>query len=153
MSITPPFIYLNNKLITQHKLNPNDVKRFLAQVLTLKSGIFKAYALPITDIETDWLSAKVNKMYYPYRSGDVYIIQPPNQSYGLKSKDRVAHGSPWQYDSYVPLLFAHPSFKPQRIFRPTYTTDIAPTLSALLIIKYPSAAIGQPLPEVMQAFN
>ncbi|ARM35078.1 alkaline phosphatase family protein [Legionella longbeachae] len=153
MSIAPPYIYLNNKLIAQHKLNPNDVKNFLAQTLTLKPGIFKAYALPVSNIEKDWLSAKVNKMYYPYRSGDVYIVQPPNQSYGLKSKDRVAHGSPWQYDSYVPLLFVHPSFKPQRIFRPTYTTDIAPTLSALLMIKYPSAAVGQPLPEVTQAFN
>ena len=77
----------------------------------------------------------------------------PTNRMALKSIDRVAHGSPWQYDSYVPLLFAHPDFKAQRIFRPVYTTDIAPTLSALLMIKNPSAAVGQPLHEVVQAFN
>ncbi|HHT0592239.1 TPA: alkaline phosphatase family protein [Legionella anisa] len=153
MSITPPYIYLNHQVINQHKLKLNEVKDYLAHALTRQPGIFKAYALPITDIEKDWLSAKVNKMYYPDRSGDIYLIQPPNQSYGTKSKDRVAHGSPWQYDSYVPLLFVHPEFKAQRIFRPTYTPDIAPTLSAVLMIKNPSAAVGQPLQEVVQAFN
>ncbi|WP_454783197.1 alkaline phosphatase family protein [Legionella sp. WA2022007384] len=153
MSITPPYIYLNHKVINQHKIKLNEVKRYLARALTLQPGVFKAYALPITDIENDWLSAKVNKMYFPDRSGDLYLIQPPNQSYGTKGNDRVAHGSPWQYDSYVPLLFVHPDFKAQRIFRPTYTTDIAATLSAILMIKNPSGTVGNPLLEVVSAFN
>ncbi|STY28899.1 alkaline phosphatase [Legionella wadsworthii] len=153
MSITPPYIYLNHQIINQHQLKLNNVAQYLAQELTLQSGIFKAYALPVTDIQEDWLSNKVNKMYYPNRSGDIYVIQPPNQSYGNKSEDRVAHGSPWQYDSYVPLLFAHPAFKSQRIFTPTSTTDIAATLAAVLMIKEPSAAVGKPLQEVVQNFN
>ncbi|MBI2786697.1 MAG: alkaline phosphatase family protein [Legionella longbeachae] len=153
MSITPPFIYLNHQVIHQQKCKLDEVKHSLAQALTLKPGVFKAYALPITHIEKDWLSSKVNKMYYPYRSGDIYLIQPPNQSNSAASKDRVAHGSPWQYDSYVPLLFTHPNFNAQRIFRPVYTTDIASTLSALLMIKTPSASVGQPLNEVIEVFN
>jgi predicted AlkP superfamily pyrophosphatase or phosphodiesterase len=153
MSVVPPFIYLNHQVIDQHKLQLNEVKHYLAQALTMQPGVFKAYALPISHTEKNWLSAKVNKMYFPYRSGDIYLIQPPNQSYGMKNIDRVAHGSPWQYDSYVPLLFAHPDFKAQRIFRKTYTTDIASTLSALLMIKAPSAAVGEPLNEVVQSFH
>lgn len=151
MSITLPYIYLNHKIISQHKVNLDEVSHHLAQALTLQPGIFKAYALPVTQIEKDWLSAKVNKMSYPYRTGDVYIVQPPNQSNGAKNMYRVTHGSPWNYDSYVPLLFVHPNFKAQRISRPVYTTDIAPTLSALLMIKSPSAAVGQPLEEVLSA--
>ncbi|WP_454785924.1 alkaline phosphatase family protein [Legionella sp. WA2024007413] len=153
MSVTPPYIYLNHKVISQHKIKLSEVKRYLARALTLQPGIFKAYALPLTDSEKDWLSAKVDKMYFPDRSGDLYLVQPPNQSNGTKGIDRVAHGSPWQYDSYVPLLFVHPDFKPQRIFRSTYTTDIAPTLSAILMIKNPSGAVGHPLLEVVSAFN
>lgn len=149
MSITPPYIYLDHKIIHQHKLNPHDVSHHLAHALTLKPGIFKAYPLPITATEKDWLSAKVDRMYYPYRTGDIYIVQPPNQSNGAKDMYRISHGSPWNYDSYVPLLFVNPSFKAQRISRPVYTTDIAPTLSALLMIKSPSAAVGQPLKEVL----
>ncbi|CAM4437437.1 MAG: Alkaline phosphatase PafA [Legionella sp.] len=153
MSVMPPYIYLNHHVIKKHHLSPRKVSNYLAQQLTLKPRIFKAYSLPVTQIEKDWLSAKVNKMYFPDRSGDVYIVQPPNQSNGAKGIYRVSHGSPWNYDSYVPLLFVHPSFKAQRIFRKVYTTDIATTLSSLLMIKAPSAAVGQPLEEVLGAFN
>lgn len=151
MSITPPYVYLDHQLISQHKLSPKAVSHYLAQSLTLYPGIFKAFTLPVTQVEKDWLSSKVNKMYYPYRTGDVYIVQPPNQSNGAKNISRVTHGSPWNYDSYVPLLFVHPNFKAQLISRPVYTTDIAATLSAVLMIKLPSATVGQPLKEVMKA--
>lgn len=153
MSIMPPYVYLDHTLIRKHHLNPQKVSHYLAQVLTLKPGVFKAYTLPVTQIEKDWLSAKVTKMYYPYRAGDIYIVQPPNQSNGAKDYYRITHGSPWNYDSYVPLLFVHPDFKEKRIARPVHTTDIASTLASLLMIKSPSATVGKPLDEVLELLN
>lgn len=153
MSITPPYVYLDHQILNEHKLDISNVSRFVANTLNHQPGVFKAFVLPITNTEKDWLSAKVDRMAYPYRSGDVYIVQPPYQSNGAKNENRVAHGSPWQYDSYVPLLFANPGFKPKLVTRPVYTTDIAATLSALLLIKSPSASVGQPLSEVLSAFN
>ncbi|TAL60434.1 MAG: alkaline phosphatase family protein [Legionella sp.] len=153
MSLNPPFIYLDQEIIKEHNLTQANVSRFLADALTSQPGIFKAYALPITYIEKDWLSAKVDRMSYPYRAGDIYIVQPPYQSYGAKNENRVAHGSPWQYDSYVPLLFVHPDFKPQLINRPVFIVDIAITLANLLNIKAPSGAVGEPLMEVLDAYQ
>lgn len=153
MSVTPPYVYLNHQIISDHHLDLAQVSEYLAQNLNQLPGVFKAYALPIINVEKDWISAKVDRMAYPYRSGDVYIVQPPYQSQGAKSDSRVTHGSPWQYDSYVPLLFVNPNFKPKQISRQVYTTDIAPTLSALLMIKSPSASVGQPLSEVLTAFD
>lgn len=153
MSITPPYVYLNHQIINEHKLNLAEVSNTVVDTLNHHAGVFKAFALPMTNTEKDWLSAKVDKMAYPYRAGDVYLVQPPYQSYGLIKEDRVAHGSPWQYDSYVPMLFVNPGFKAKRIARPVYTTDIAATLSSLLLIKAPSATVGKPLPEVLSAFN
>lgn len=154
LSITLPFVYLDHQLIQDHHLKLNAVSRILVHAFAKQPGIFKAYALPLDASEKDWLSVKVKKMDYPNRSGDIYLVPPPNQSKGAaKSPDRVTHGSPWQYDSFVPLLFAHPNFKTQRIYRATSTTDIASTLSAVLAIKTPSAAVGQPLEEVMREFN
>jgi arylsulfatase A-like enzyme len=63
------------------------------------------------------------------------------------------HGSPWNYDSYVPLLFVNPNFKPTRITRLAYTTDIAPTLTSLMVIKAPSSAVGKPLQEVTRFYD
>jgi predicted AlkP superfamily pyrophosphatase or phosphodiesterase len=142
--ITPPYVYLNHKIIRQNKLPLNEVSRYVAEALTMRPGIFKAFTLPVAQAEKDWLSNKVNRMYYPNRTGDIYIVQPPNIF-------RVSHGSPWNYDSYVPLLFVNPGFKAQSIVRRVSTTDIASTLAALLMIKEPSAAVGQPLEEVINA--
>lgn len=153
MTISPPYIYLDHQIISDHKLNLAKISREIAISLSQQPGIFRAFALPITNIEKDWLSAKVDHMAYPNRSGDIYIVQPAFQSHGAKNEDRVAHGSPWQYDSYVPLLFVNPGFDPKRIARPVYTTDIAATLAALLMIKAPSATVGKPLNEVLTAYQ
>lgn len=153
LSISDPYVYLNHKIINAHHLNLAVVSQKIAELLTHQPGIFKAYPLPVTNLEKDWLSEKVNRMAYPYRSGDVYLVQPPYQSNGSQADDRIAHGSPWQYDSYVPLLFVNARFKPQSIARPVYTTDIASTLASLLMIKPPSAAVGRPLLEVLDAIN
>ena len=90
-------------------------------------------------------------MAYPYRAGDIYLVPPPYQSKGANSEDRITHGSPWQYDSYVPLLFVNAGFKAQTVVRPVFTTDIAPTLASVLMIKSPSASVGEPLAEVISA--
>lgn len=153
MSITPPYLYLDHDLLEKNLLNVAEVSRYVAEALNHQNGVFRAYPLPVSGVEPDWLSAKVNRMAYPYRSGDVYMVQPPYQSRPQDAEDRVAHGSPWRYDSYVPMLFVNARFKPQRIFREVHTTDIAPTLSALLSIKEPSAAVGIPLEEVLKAYS
>lgn len=125
---------------------------YLAEVLRQHQGIFQVYTLPLGNTERDWLSAKVDKMAFPKRVGDLYLVPPPYQALGDKNEQRASHGTPWQYDSYVPLLFVNPAFKAKRINHAVSTTDIAPTLAALLAVKLPSAAVGNPLPEVLRAF-
>lgn len=153
MSINPPYIYLDHQIINDHKLNVVKVSSFIANQLIKQQGLFKAYPLPVDNIEKDWLSAKVDRMSYPYRAGDIYLVTLPYQFHKDKKEDKVSHGSPWQYDSFVPLLFANLKFKHQLITRSVYTTDIAPTLSALLAIKPPSGAIGEPLKEVLREYR
>ena len=52
------------------------------------------------------------------------------------------------YDTYVPIFFAGHTVPAQKIERRVSPTDIAPTLSSYLGIKYPSGNIGDPLNEV-----
>jgi predicted AlkP superfamily pyrophosphatase or phosphodiesterase len=153
MYISLPYVYLNHKIISAHQLNVTAVSAQVAELLDHQPGVFKAYPLPVTNIERNWITAKVDRMAYPSRSGDVYLVPPPYQSRGAHDENRVTHGSPWQYDSYVPLLFVNPGFMAQRIARPVFTTDIAATLSALLMIKAPSAAVGVPLQEVLVQYS
>lgn len=153
MTVAYPYIYLDHEILHAHKINTAQASRFVAQILINQPGIFKAYALPLSGGVEDWLSTKVNRMAYPYRAGDVYIVTPPYQNSDMSNEHKVFHGTPWQYDSYVPLLFVNPALKTQIIARQVATTDIASTLSSLLMIKPPSAAVGKPLKEIVQSFN
>jgi len=58
------------------------------------------------------------------------------------------HGSPWTYDTYVPILFAGPGIPHQKVSRLVGPEDIASTLAAYLGIKPPSGSIGQPMIEI-----
>ena len=62
-----------------------------------------------------------------------------------------SHGSPWRYDTFVPVIFVRPGTTARRVFGEISTVDVAPTLSAILGITYPSGSVGKPLVEVMQA--
>ena len=70
----------------------------------------------------------------------------------LLEKGPVAlmHGSPWNYDTYVPMIFAGPDIDANTIYRAVHPADVAPTLAAYLGIKPPSSAVGEPLAEVLQ---
>lgn len=151
--IAPPFIYLDHSKIEQHRIDPRQVSRFIAIHLSRYPGLYKAYPLPLDAQDKDWIGNKVAKMTYPGRAGDIYLVAHPYQSYDVKNEARVAHNGPWKYDSFVPLLFINPAFKAQTIHRAASTTDIAPTLAEILMIKPPSASVGQPLEEVLEYFS
>jgi phosphoglycerol transferase MdoB-like AlkP superfamily enzyme len=88
--------------------------------------------------------------FNPTRSGDIFVIFEPhwfiNDFDGLTVA--ATHGSPWAYDTYVPLVFSGPGIPHQAIHRRVHTVAVAPTLSSLLNIKAPSGAMGGPLVEV-----
>jgi len=92
----------------------------------------------------------VLKNFNAKRSGDIYIVFEPNWFINDFGKLKVAstHGSPWSYDTFVPIVFAGMELKPARVSRRVYTVDIAPTLAAFIGVKPPSGSVGQVLPEI-----
>ena len=62
----------------------------------------------------------------------------------------ATHGSPWRYDSFVPIVFAGAGIPAKSVYRRVQTVDVAPTLAALLGTKPPSGAAGAPLVEVLE---
>jgi len=77
------------------------------------------------------------------RSGDIQVVFQPYATFGAPQAegDTVAgHGSAWNYDRRVPLLFWWPGVAAGGGFEqplPVETTDIAPTLAALAGVKMP----------------
>ena len=62
----------------------------------------------------------------------------------------ATHGSPWGYDTFVPLIFAGFDLVHKIVNQRVSTTDVAVTLSAIISIKAPSGAQGEILVDVLE---
>jgi hypothetical protein len=82
------------------------------------------------------------------RSGDIaYQLEPGWISGG--APQGTTHGSSYTYDTHVPILFFGKGIKKGISSQFHSITDIAPTLSVLLKIKFPSGSTGQPISELL----
>ena len=149
-----PYIYLNREVIRERGLDQAEVERALAAELMKFDGIAAAVSssdLLKGDLPDTPLIRQIRRNFHPKRSGDIYLVQEPY--WFLYSDEDIAlcamHGSPWLYDTSVPIFFAGMNVPAQRISRLVHPVDIAATLSAYLNIKYPSGLAGTPLVEVL----
>jgi len=81
-----------------------------------------------------------NGFYYK-RSGDVYLELEPGWL-DSRSHQGTSHGSPYQYDTHVPLIFYGGNIKHGVSSRKTVIPDIAVTVANLLHIQFPDGATG-----------
>jgi predicted AlkP superfamily pyrophosphatase or phosphodiesterase len=149
-----PYIYLNSKVILDKDLDKAALERAVAAelvkfpdvALAVSSTAMREGNLPDTPIHRAILNN-----FNPSRSGDIFVVFAPNRFIndfdGLDVA--VTHGSPWRYDTYVPILFGGYGVPAQRIVRRVETIDIAPTLAAIAHIKPPSGATGRVLTEAL----
>ena len=86
--------------------------------------------------------------YHAKRSGDIAFTL--NSGWTSGSVTGSTHGSAYMYDTHVPMIFFGNGVKSGQSDQYHPITDIAPTLSVLLKIKFPSAATGQPITEITQ---
>ena len=97
------------------------------------------------------LNRAVLKNFHPKRSGDIYVVFEPSHFINDFDGLTVAstHGSPWAYDTHVPIIFYGKGVPRAKIHRRVHTVDVAATLSALLGTRLPSGSVGTTLSEVL----
>jgi phosphopentomutase len=61
----------------------------------------------------------------------------------------TSHGSPFAYDTHVPLLFYGSGIRPGFTDKRTNIKDIASTVASLLGVQMPNANTGDPILEVI----
>ena len=151
-----PYIYLDKDLIARRKLSLEQVQKAVAAEVEKFDGV--ALAITSSDIESgntpqDYLHTLVVNNHSKNRSGDVYIVLEAHRFVADMEGLTVAttHGSPWGYDTFVPLIFAGFNIDDDIVYDRVSTTDIAVTLSAILGIKAPSGAQGEILQKVLDS--
>ena len=155
VAFEPPGLYLDRARIATLRLDATAVENALAEEMRKVPGV--AYALTRSDLlagrlPQTALMRRMQRAFHPKRSGDVVIVQ--KQFWFLYHEPDCCgamHGSPYSYDTHVPVIFAGPGIAPATVRREVEPASVAPTIAALLGIEAPSGSSVGPLEEVLDA--
>jgi predicted AlkP superfamily pyrophosphatase or phosphodiesterase len=87
--------------------------------------------------------------YYPPRGKD-FVVLPCEYCLFTSSKTGTTHGTPYRYDTHVPIVFWGAGVKQADISDVAHSIDIAPTVARMLGISYPSTVDGDPLEVIVR---
>ena len=140
--------YLNLKLVEARRLDRAQVERVAADAARGEPHIARVYTrtqLLNGEVQQDPISRAVSLGFYEPRSSDLYILPEP---YYLFEATGASHGTPYDYDNHVPVIFLGPGIKAGRYSGHILVNDVAPTLADILGIEAPSGSSGRVLSEM-----
>jgi predicted AlkP superfamily pyrophosphatase or phosphodiesterase len=98
------------------------------RTLSFVSDVFAEDELRSTDSAAREFLEKHRHSYYPDRSPDLVMQLKPYYLVSTKPQG-TTHGSPYDYDAHVPMIFWGDRVRPGRVDSPHKTVDLAPTLA------------------------
>lgn len=131
------------------KMSEADAEHIVGEEL-LKLGYAAYYAksdIRLGLLPSDALGRRISHSYSPAGGWWILSLQPP---FALPGNSGTSHGSPYFYDSHVPLAFFGLPFEAGVYHGRCEVVDIAPTLAALLGINAPAKASGRVLTEAIK---
>lgn len=150
-AFVPPGFYLDRAKLDALGLPRARVEAALAAHVRTEPGIAAAYtstALGGPADAADPLFAPAQRAFYAPRSGDVVVVQARGwYMYPDPEVYAAMHGSPYDYDTHVPILLAGPGVRAAAtVALRVKPTQIVPTLAELLGLPAPAKAVAGPLP-------
>jgi hypothetical protein len=148
--MTHPWIYLNLQALQERGIAIEAAENTARAAVRRVSGVHRAFTA--TELqrqrEANTVSGRVLS-FNPERSGNIYyelqpFVIPTSDSTG------TTHGSPWSYDTRVPLLWLGSRVKRGMYRGPASIADVAPTLSFMLGVGAPAEARGRVLREMLR---
>ena len=138
--------YLDHELLREKRASLAEAEEIAAEAVRKLPYIFRVYTggqLEHENLASDPIGVLMQRGYYRGRSADLFIVQKP---YWLASTAGTSHGTPFSYDTHVPVIFLGRGIRAGRYDENARTADIAPTLAALLGVNTPSGSVGRVLP-------
>ncbi len=145
----PEVIYLDRELIHQKNRDRAEVQRVAAEAARSVPHVARVYTgeeLSEGGAKGDSIGRRVMNGYNSVRGGDVVIVMEPYWMYSAKG---TTHGTPYNYDTHVPIIFMGAGIKAGRYDKPAKPNDIAPTLATMLDVEIPSGSAGRVLDEIL----
>jgi predicted AlkP superfamily pyrophosphatase or phosphodiesterase len=148
-----PDVHLDYAAIERLGLARADVENAAARFLLAQPGIAEVFTR--TQLEQgiaskSRLALLMQRAWNRELSGDLLVVTTPYTIFSSGTSG-ASHGTPWQYDTSVPLLIMG-----KRWIRPgeqagyAEVVDIAPTLAQILHVRRPAGAEGRALTEALR---
>lgn len=146
------YIFLNQETLAKRNAPEAKAEEVAASAAASQPDVAAAFTrmqfltgtLPNTPI-----ARKAANSFNSQRSGDVFLVFAP---YAVPSSSATGttHGTPWNYDSQVPLIFWGSAFKPGFYPLACQPIDLVATLAARLGLTQPSGTQGMPLASALK---
>ncbi|WP_230409645.1 alkaline phosphatase family protein [Undibacterium fentianense] len=148
-----PHFFLNYTAAEAKGITRTDLENAAARYLLSYKGVANTYTRSQFEngmVPNDRISRLMQRGWNKQLSGDVSVVIKPFWYFG-STPAGTSHGSPYAYDTNVPLIFmGKPWIKAGAYSQYAEVVDIASTLSHLLRIRMPSGAEGRVLTETLK---
>jgi predicted AlkP superfamily pyrophosphatase or phosphodiesterase len=143
-------MFLNPDTVAAHKADLSEAERTAAEALRAIPHVFRVYTR--TQLLNGWIAndlvdVRVRNGFNAARSPNLIVISDP---YWITGTSGATHGSPFDYDSHVPMVFLGAQVRGGMYYQNVAPNDIAPTLAAMLEVETPSGSVGRVLDEMLK---
>jgi predicted AlkP superfamily pyrophosphatase or phosphodiesterase len=147
LDIDYPLAWLNAEAFAGHKEADAETDVGEAMKQTAFTGYFTKSQLARGETAPTEMSRRYAHSYSPY--GGWYVMGIP-RPFQVGTSSGTGHGTPFSYDTHVPLAFYGLAFQPGVYRTHAEPVDLAVTLASLLGINAPTHATGRVLTEALQ---
>jgi predicted AlkP superfamily pyrophosphatase or phosphodiesterase len=148
-----PNIHLDYALAEKNHVKREELDAAAARFLLKQTGIAQVYTrtqLENGGVDDTRMGTLMRRAWNRQISGDLMVVAKPYWYFGSGSSG-TSHGSPYAYDTNVPLLIMGKHWiRPGAYGQYAEVVDIAPTLATLLHVRPPAAAEGRVLSEILR---
>lgn len=145
-------LYLDRKVMSEQKADAQEAERVAGEALLGVPEIvsfFTRTQMLNGQMPPGAIPERVANGFNAQRSGDVWLITKPF-TFLAEGEISTTHGSPYDYDTHVPIILAGPGIHPNGYHGDCSPSDIAPTLCDLIGVEPPPSRTGRVLAEALE---
>ncbi|MFV8467174.1 alkaline phosphatase PafA [Flavobacterium sp. LB1P62] len=143
-------LLFNRDIIKSKGLDLSKVKQSFKDYLMTQEHVKRVYSEEeiLGSTGNDYYLNFITNGYDPTQDGDLVILD--KEAYIEYQGTGTSHGTPYSYDTHVPVIFYGWHVKKGESFAKKYITQIAPTIAQKIKIPFPNGTEANVLEEVLE---